>query len=37
MGEWQRNIGHFNTIEVVALNATIRQPKLPIVRISDTA
>jgi hypothetical protein len=36
-GEWQRNIGHCNTIEVVALNAAIRQPELPIVRISDNA
>jgi len=34
-GEWQRNIGHFNTIEVVALNPAIRQSELPMVRISN--
>jgi hypothetical protein len=37
MGAWQTKFGYFNTIEVVALNAAIRQSELPIVRISDNA
>jgi hypothetical protein len=34
---WQTTIDHFNTIEMVALNPAIRQPELPVVRISDNA
>jgi hypothetical protein len=37
MSEWRTKFGYFNTIEVVALNAAIRQPGLLIVRISDNA
>jgi hypothetical protein len=35
--EWQTKIGHFDDIEVVALNTAIRQSELPIARISDNA